>query len=86
MEELLEGFVVTWYLMLPQFYSDVLDTFWDKIAKVDNLHIPDLPMLHFPQNLTQNKKSSYHVTYHVAPKSFEQFLLYILKAKVEAGT
>ena len=46
----------------------------NKIAKVDNLHIPDLPMLHFPQNLTQNKKYSYHVTYHVTPKSFEQFL------------
>ena len=34
-------------------------TFWDKIAKVDNLHVPDLPMLQFPQNLTQNKKSCY---------------------------
>ena len=31
-------------------------------------------MLHFPQNLTQNKKHSYHITYHVTPKSFEQFL------------
>ena len=60
--------------MLPQFDRDVFDTSPDKIAKVDNLHIPDLPMLHFPQNLTQNKKYSYHVTYHVTPKSFEQFL------------
>ena len=31
-------------------------------------------MLQFPQNLTQKKKYSYHVTYHVTPKSFEQFL------------
>ena len=60
--------------MLPQFDRDVFDISPDKIAKVDNLHIPDLPMLHFPQNLTQNKKYSYHVTYHVTPKSFEQFL------------
>ena len=60
--------------MLPQFYRDVFDTSRDKIAKVDNLHIPDLPMLQFPQNLTQNKKYSYHVTYHVTQKSFEQFL------------
>ena len=74
LEELLEGFAVTWGLMLPQFDRDVFDTSPDKIAKVDNLHIPDLPMLHFPQNLTQNKKYSYHVTYHVTPKSFEQFL------------
>ena len=73
-EELLEGFAVTWGLMLPQFDRDVFDTSPGKIAKVDNLHIPDLPMLHFPQNLTQNKKYSYHVTYHVTPKSFEQFL------------
>ena len=42
--------------MLPQFDRDVFDISPDKIAKVDNLHIPDLPMLHFPQNLTQNKK------------------------------
>ena len=62
--------------MLPQFDRDVFDISPDKIAKVDNLHIPDLPMLHFPQNLTQNKKYSYHVTYHVTPKSFEQFLQY----------
>ena len=74
MEQLLEGFAVTWGLMLPQFDRDVFDISPDKIAKVDNLHIPDLPMLHFPQNLTQNKKYSYHVTYHVTPKSFEQFL------------
>jgi len=60
--------------MLPQFDRDVFDTSPDKIAKVDYLHIPDLPMLHFPQNLTQNKKYSYHVTYHVTPKSFEQLL------------
>ena len=63
--------------MLPQFDRDVFDTSPDKIAKVDNLHIPDLPMLHFPQNLTQNKKYSYHVTYHLTPKSFEQFLLWV---------
>ena len=62
--------------MLPQFDRDVFDISPDKIAKVDNLHIPDLPMLHFPQNLTQNKKYSYHVTYHVTPKSFDQFLQY----------
>ena len=55
-EELLEGFGVTWGLMLPQFDRDVFDISPDKIAKVDNLHIPDLPMLQFPQNLTQNKK------------------------------
>ena len=65
--------------MLPQFDRDVFDTSPDKIAKVDNLHIPDLPMLHFPQNLTQNKKYSYHVTYHVTPKSFEQFLFGFLE-------
>ena len=74
MEQLLEGFAVTWGLMLPQFDRDVFDISPDKIAKVDNLHIPDLPMLHFPQNLTQSKKYSYHVTYHVTPKSFEQLL------------
>jgi len=62
--------------MLPQFDRDVFDISPDKTAKVDNLHIPDLPMLHFPQNLIQNKKYSYHVTYHVTPKSFEQFLSY----------
>jgi len=62
--------------MLPQFDRDVFDTSPEKIAKVDNLHIPDFPMLHFPQNLIQNKKYSYHVTYHVTPKSFEQFLSY----------
>ena len=67
--------------MLPQFDRDVFDISPDKIAKVDNLHIPDLPMLHFPQNLTQNKKYSYHVTYHVTPKSFEQFLLSIGRHK-----
>jgi len=55
--------------MLPQFDRDVFDISPDKTAKVDNLHIPDLPMLHFPQNLIQNKKYSYHVTYHVTPKS-----------------
>jgi len=76
MEQLLEGFAVTWGLMLPQFDRDVFDTSPDKVAKVDNLHIPDLPMLHFPQNLTHNKKYSYHVTFHVTPKSFEQFLQY----------
>jgi len=39
MEELLEGFAVTWGLMLPQFDRDVFDTSPEKIAKVDNLHI-----------------------------------------------
>ena len=68
MEELLEGFAVTWGLMLPQFDRDVFDTSPDKIAKVDNLHIPDLPMLHYPQNLTQNKKYSYHVYLSCNPK------------------
>ena len=65
--------------MLPQFDRGVFDTSPSKIAKVDNLHIPDLPMLLFPQNLTQSKKYSYHVTYHVTPKSFEQFLPGICK-------
>ena len=65
--------------MLPQFYRDVFDTSRGKIAKIDNLHIPDLPMLHFAQNLTQNKKPSYNGTYHVTPKSFEQFLSYFIK-------
>ena len=68
--------------MLPQFDRDVFDISPDKIAKVDNLHIPDLPMLHFPQNLTQNKKYSYHVTYHVTPKSFEQFLHHFTQLKI----
>ena len=63
--------------MLPQFDRDVFDTSPDKIAKVYNLHIPDLPMLHFPKILTQNKRYSYHVTYHVTAKSFEQFLFII---------
>ena len=62
LEELLEGFGVTCGLMLPQIDSDVFDTSPDKIAKVDNLHIPDLSMLLFPKNLKQNKKSSHHVT------------------------
>jgi len=63
--------------MLPQFDRDVFDISPDKIAKVDHLHTPDLTMLHFPQNLKQNKKYCYHVTYHVTPKSFEQFLHYL---------
>ena len=33
------------------------------------------PCCIYPKNDTEQLKSSYHVTYHVAPKSFEKFLL-----------
>ena len=62
--------------MSPQFSCDVFDISPGKQAKFDDLYIPDLPMLHFAQKVTQNKKYSYHVTYHATPKSLEQFLLF----------
>ena len=60
--------------MSLQFSCDALDTSLSEKAKIDNLYFPDLPMLHFAQKVTQNKKYSYHVTYHATPKSLEQFL------------
>ena len=61
--------------MSPQFSCDVFDISPGKKAKIDSLYTPDLPMLHFAQKVTQNKKYSYHVTYHATPNSLEQFLL-----------
>ena len=42
-------------------------------------------MLLFTQKVTQNKKYSYHVTYHTTPKSLEQFLQ-CLEYKKEANS
>ena len=71
--------------MSPQFSCDVFDISPDKLAKIDNLYIPDLPILPFAQKVTQNKKYSYHVTYHTTPKSLEQFLQ-CLEYKKEANS
>ena len=60
--------------MSPQFSCDVFDVSPGKQAEIDNVYIPDLPMLLFTQKVTQNKNYSYHVTYHATPKSLEQFL------------
>ena len=50
------------------------------MAKVDNLHIPDLPMLHFPQKFDTEQKIqlSCYLSCTVAPQSFEQFLFWKL--------
>ena len=69
--------------MLLQFSCDVFDISPDKQDKIDNLYIPDLLMLLFTQKVTQNKKYSYHVTYHATPKSLKQFLQCLRKLEAD---
>ena len=68
--------------MSPLFSWVVFDKSPGKQTKTEDFINLDLPIMHFAQKITQNKKSSHHITYYATQKSLKALpLTYILEAQ-----